>query len=103
MKQQKQLHANAYSHWDDEEDKKLTEYYRQGLSTSEIASLMNRNTGGISSRIKKLGLRDDESGIVVNSAGKRDKSDDYKQKLDRLIEMQADINRQIDELLKKME
>ena len=55
MKQQKQLHANAYSHWEDEEDKKLTEYYRQGLSTSEIASLMNRNKGGISSRIKKLG------------------------------------------------
>ncbi len=53
MKQQKQLHANAYSHWEDEEDKKLTEYYRQGLSTSEIASLMNRNKGGISSRIKK--------------------------------------------------
>ena len=46
MKQQKQLHANAYSHWEDEEDKKLTEYYRQGLSTSEIASLMNRNKGG---------------------------------------------------------
>ena len=102
MKQQKQLHANAYSHWDDEEDKKLTEYYRQGLSTSEIASLMNRNKGGISSRIKKLGLRDDESSIVVDSAGKKDKSDDYKQKLDRLIEMQADINRQIDELRKKM-
>lgn len=102
MEQQKQLHANAYSHWDDEEDKKLTEYYRQGLSTSEIASLMNRNIGGISSRIKKLGLRDNESSIVVDSAGKRDKSDDYKQKLDILIEMQADINRQIDELRKKM-
>ena len=102
MEQQKQLHASAYAHWDDEEDKKLTEYYRQGLSTSEIASLMNRNTGGISSRIKKLGLRDDESSIVVNSTGKRDKSDDYKQKLDRLIEMQADINRQIEELRKKM-
>ena len=77
MEQQKQLHANAYAHWDDEEDKKLTEYYRQGL-------------------------RDDETSIVVDSAGKRDKNDDYKQKLDRLIEMQADINRQIDELRKKM-
>ena len=77
MEQQKQLHANAYAHWDDEEDKKLTEYYRQGF-------------------------RDDETSIVVDSAGKRDKNDDYKQKLDRLIEMQADINRQIDELRKKM-
>ena len=101
MEQQKQLHANAYAHWDDEEDKKLTEYYRQGLSTSEIASLMNRNTGGISSRIKKLGLRDDESASTdVDSSEK--KSDGYKQELERLIEMQADINRQIEELRKKM-
>jgi ATP-dependent DNA helicase RecQ len=101
MEQQKQLHASAYAHWDDEEDKKLTEYYRQGLSASEIASLMNRNTGGISSRIKKLGLRDDESASVdVDSSEK--KSDGYKQELERLIEMQADINRQIEELRKKM-
>jgi ATP-dependent DNA helicase RecQ len=102
MEQQKQLHASAYAHWDDEEDKKLTEYYKQGLSASEIASLMNRNTGGISSRIKKLGLRDDESASTdVDSSEK--KSDGYKQELERLIEMQADINRQIDELLKKTE
>ena len=101
MEQQKQLHASAYAHWDDEEDKKLTEYYRQGLSASEIASLMNRNTGGISSRIKKLGLRDDESASTdVDSSEK--KSDGYKQELERLIEMQADINRQIEELRKKM-
>ena len=101
IERQKQLHANAYAHWDDEEDKKLTEYYRQGLSTSEIASLMNRNTGGISSRIKKLGLRDDESASTdVDSSEK--KSDGYKQELERLIEMQADINRQIEELRKKM-
>ena len=101
IERQKQLHANAYAHWDDEEDKKLTEYYRQGLSTSEIASLMNRNTGGISSRIKKLRLRDDESASAdVDSSEK--KSDGYKQKLERLIEMQADINRQIEELRKKM-
>ena len=101
MEQQKQLHASAYAHWDDEEDKKLTEYYKQGLSASEIASLMNRNTGGISSRIKKLGLRDDESASTdVDSSEK--KSDGYKQELERLIEMQADINRQIEELRKKM-
>ena len=103
MEQQKQLYANAYAHWDDEEDNKLTEYYRQGLSTSEIASMMNRNIGGISSRIKKLGLRNNElTSIVVDSAEKKDKSDDYKQELDRLIEMQTDINRQIEELRKKM-
>ena len=102
MEQQKQLHANAYAHWDDEEDKKLTEYYRQGLSTSEIASLMNRNTGGISSRIKKLGLRDGSINTIVDSSKEKGKNDGYKQELDRLIEMQADINRQIEELRKKM-
>ena len=105
MEQQKQLHANAYAHWDDEEDKRLTEYYRQGHSTSEIATLMNRNTGGISSRIKKLGLRDDDKPVntTADSTAKKEESDKYKQDLDRLIEMQADINRQIEELRKKME
>ena len=96
MKQQKQLHAKAYAHWDDEEENKLAEYYRQGLSTSEIASLMSRNRGGISSRIKKLGLRD------VDSIEKNVKIEEYKQDLNRLIEMQADINRQIEELRKKI-
>lgn len=104
MEQQKKLHANAYAHWDDEEDKKLTEYYRQGLSTSEIASLMNRNTGGISSRIKKLGLREDDNTLstTFDSTAINKESDENKRELDRLFEMQAYINRQIEELRKKM-
>ena len=56
MEQQKQLHANAYARWNDDEDKLLQSYYDRGLSTREIAKLMNRNIGGISSRIKKLGF-----------------------------------------------
>ena len=64
---------------------------------------MNRNTGGISSRIKKLGLRDNVStSTVVDSVEKKEKAEDYRQELDKLIQMQADINRQIDELRKKM-
>ena len=103
IERQKQLHANAYAHWDDEDDKKLTKFYRQGLSISEIASLMNRNTGGISSRIKKLGLRDNVStSTVVDSVEKKEKAEDYRQELDKLIQMQADINRQIEELRKKI-
>lgn len=39
---------------------------------------------------------------VVDSAEKKEKAEDYKQELDKLIQMQADINRQIDELRKKM-
>ena len=104
MERQKQLHANAYAYWNDEEDKKLTEYYRQGLSTSKIASLMNRNTGGISSRIKKLGLREDNGGnnTTVNPSVQKERSDDYKQELEQLLEMQADIDRKIEELRRKM-
>ena len=103
MERQKQLHANAYAHWDEEEDKKLTEYYRQGRSTSEIASLMNRNTGGISSRINKLGLREDKGGnnTIVNPSVEKKENDDYKQELHQLLEMQAEINRKIEELRKK--
>jgi ATP-dependent DNA helicase RecQ len=80
MERQKQLHSNAYAHWDDEEEKKLTEYYRQGLSTSKIASLMNRNTGGISSRIKKLRLRenDGDNNTIDSPSVHKEEKDDYK-------------------------
>lgn len=57
MEQQKQLYANAYAPWTEEDEKVLTLYYYQGFSVKEIAKLMNRNAGGISSRIKKLGLK----------------------------------------------
>lgn len=40
----------------DEEDKLVSEYIEQKLSISEIAKLHNRNNGGISARLKKLGL-----------------------------------------------
>ena len=56
MEQQKQLHAKAYAPWTEEEDKRLTSYYTQGFSTEEIAKRMDRNEGGIVSRIKKLEL-----------------------------------------------
>jgi len=105
MERQKQLHANAYAKWDDEEDKKLAEYYRQGLSTSEIASLMNRNAGGISSRIKKLGLRDDsDSTINISSpSAKKEMHREYRQELEKLAKMKAEIDRKIEELRKKTE
>ena len=78
--------------------------FPDGVALTEIASLMKRNTGGKSSRIKKLGLKDDEStNTTVDSSKKKEKSDGYKHELDRLIEMQADLNRQIEELRKKME
>jgi ATP-dependent DNA helicase RecQ len=39
---------------------------------------------------------------VPSASKKKEKADEYKQELDRLIQMQADINRQIEELRKKM-
>lgn len=105
MERQKQLHANAYARWDDEEDKKLTDYYRQGLSTSEIASLMSRNTGGISSRIKKLGLKDNSDSMinVTSSSSKKERHREYQQELEKLAEMKAEIDRKIEALRKKIE
>ena len=40
----------------EEEDKLILEYKENKLSISEIAKLHNRNNGGISARLKKLGL-----------------------------------------------
>ena len=56
MEQQKQLHAKAYAPWTEEEDKTLESYFNQGLSSKEIAKRMDRNEGGIVSRVKKLGI-----------------------------------------------
>ena len=105
MEKQKQLHANAYARWDDEEDKELKGYYRQGLSISEIASLMNRNIGGITSRIKKLGLMDDSdsTSVVFSSTAKKERANEYRQELEKLVEMKAEMDKKIEELRKKME
>ena len=93
---QKPLYSNAYVHWEDEEEKKLIEYFNQGLSDSEIAFLLNRQKGGISSRIRKLGLRE------VKKANKiRPDRFDIKacrKEIDRLSKMQSEINRRIDDL-----
>ncbi len=56
MEQQKQLHAKAYAPWTEEEDKILASFFSQGLSVEDIAKRMDRNEGGIVSRIKKLEL-----------------------------------------------
>ena len=105
MEKQKQLHANAYAKWDGEEDQKLTGYYRQGLSISEIASLMNRNIGGITARIKKLGLMDDSdsTSAVFSSTVKKERFNEYRQELEKLVEMRVEMDRKIEELRKKIE
>ena len=54
MERQKQLHANAYAPWTEEDDARLEQYVKDGISIGEIASMMGRNDGSIKARIKKL-------------------------------------------------
>ena len=49
-------HPRAYEPWNDEEEKKLIQLFSESKTISEIAKLMGRQTGGIKSRLKKLGL-----------------------------------------------
>ena len=55
MEMQKQAHPNAYAPWTDEEEKTLLFSWRQGKSISELAEILQRNTGSIRSRLKKKG------------------------------------------------
>ncbi|MBP9992823.1 MAG: HRDC domain-containing protein, partial [Bacteroidales bacterium] len=55
MEMQKQAHPNAYAPWTDEEEKTLLFLWRQGKSISELAEILQRNTGSIRSRLKKKG------------------------------------------------
>ena len=58
MEKQKELHANAYAPWTDEDDNRLRHLYAEGKSTSELMEVFGRNRGAITSRIKKLGLKE---------------------------------------------
>lgn len=57
MHQQKQLYANAYAAWSDEDDMRLRALYEEGKSIKELMELFSRNHGAIKSRLKKLGLK----------------------------------------------
>ena len=50
-------YPNAYEKWSSEQDDMLKEYFKKGLSISEMANKLQRKSGAIRSRIKKLGLR----------------------------------------------
>lgn len=57
MQEQKELHANAYAQWSENEDKELKRLHKQGFQIKDLSIIFQRNTGSISSRLKKLGLR----------------------------------------------
>jgi hypothetical protein len=52
----KSMYQRAYAPWTQEEMEKLILLYQQGVSINEIAGILHRNEGGITSRLKKLGL-----------------------------------------------
>ena len=52
----REKHLNAYKPWCKDEESLLTDYFNSGKKTKEIANLLGRQSGGIRSRLKKLGL-----------------------------------------------
>ena len=56
MYKQKQLHANAYAPWSNEEESRLSFLYHQGKTVKELALILQRNEGSIRSRLRKIGL-----------------------------------------------
>ena len=56
MYKQKQLHANAYAPWSNEEESTLSFLYHQGKTVKELALILQRNEGSMRSRLRKIGL-----------------------------------------------
>ena len=50
-------HPKAYKPWTAEEEKELIKYFKEGKTPDEISILLKRQSGGITSRLKKLDLR----------------------------------------------
>ncbi len=54
----RQKHPNAYMPWTEEADERLEIMYCEGSTVKELSQIFGRNPGAISSRIKKLELRE---------------------------------------------
>ncbi|MEI8174346.1 MAG: PIF1 family DEAD/DEAH box helicase [bacterium] len=51
-------HPNAYRSWDKGQDEELTKLYNSGVKVADLMNKFGRKMGGITSRLKKLGLRE---------------------------------------------
>lgn len=51
-------YRNAYRKWTEEEEKRLIKLFQSGKSIQELASIFERQVGGIEARLQKLGLLD---------------------------------------------
>lgn len=54
----REQHAQAYRPWSTEDDEKLEALFCEGKTVKELANIFERKEGAITSRIKKLELRE---------------------------------------------
>lgn len=55
MERQKALYPNAYKPWSNDDDDLLTKLYKEGATVKELMAFFQRNRGGVTSRLRKLG------------------------------------------------
>lgn len=94
MEQQKQLHAQAYAPWSEEEENLLIYNLKAGKTIADIADLLGRNKGAIYSRIKKLGISLDDAEETQDTSW----FNDYESKLDKLLSEKVEIEEKIRKL-----
>lgn len=56
MQQEKAKHSNAYARWSESDDLRLMLLFEEGKTVKELMAIFDRNRGGITSRLRKLGL-----------------------------------------------
>jgi ATP-dependent DNA helicase PIF1 len=61
MEKIREKHPSSYRKWTAEEETALINDFKAGKSTVELANMLGRATGGIRSRLRKLGLIEQES------------------------------------------
>ncbi|MBF9073913.1 hypothetical protein [Streptacidiphilus fuscans] len=61
-------HHKAYQRWTEEDDQLLLDLHDDGQSLEELATALGRQTGGIRSRLTKLGVDVDEPPEVHDAA-----------------------------------
>lgn len=58
VEEKRKRDANAYARWAEEDDARLEQLYCEGRKNKELAVIFGRDPGAISSRIKKLELKE---------------------------------------------
>ena len=56
MEQLRSVYPNAYKPWSKEDDMLLAKLFCEGKTVKELMTIFQRNRGGITSKLHKLGL-----------------------------------------------